>query len=294
MPGRLSSTCLVALLFAASPVVAAPPIDAGERAAVAGQPTVLEVAPGSIALSGKPDPRQVATTGKYSDGTVRALTAIAEVKVDRPAWLSCKRIFLRPKKNGTATLVVAAGGKEARVPITVADMDEPHPVSFRRDVIPALNVGGCNAGACHGTPSGKNGFKLSLRGFDPPADFLQLTRDQFGRRTGKHDPEQSLMLLKAVGRVPHEGGQRYGATSLPAEMMIAWLADGLKDDAPTLAPFKKVEVLPGARLLKAPAKWQQLAVVASLADDKPRDVTRLTVFSTSDTSIAVVSPHGSC
>ena len=56
-------------------------------------------------------------------------------------------------------------------------------------MIAALNVGGCNAGACHGTPSGKNGFKLSLRGFDPAADFLQLTRDQFGRRTDKHDPD---------------------------------------------------------------------------------------------------------
>ena len=58
-----------------------------------------------------------------------------------------------------------------------------------------MNVGGCNMGACHGTPSGKNGFKLSLRGFDPAADYLQLSRDQFGRRSDKHDPMASLFLL---------------------------------------------------------------------------------------------------
>ena len=216
----------------ASPAVAAPPIDADERAAVVGQPTVLEVAPGSVTLSGTRDARQLVVTGKYADGTVRDLTAVADVKVEPAGVVELQDgLFLRPKKNGTATLVVSAGGKEARVPVTVAEMDEPQPVSFRHDVIAALNVGGCNAGACHGTPSGKNGFKLSLRGFDPAADFLQLTRDQFGRRTDRHDPEQSLMLLKALGRVPHEGGQRFGATSVPGEMMTAWLAEGLQDDA---------------------------------------------------------------
>ena len=95
-----------------------------------------------------------------------------------------------------------------------------------------MNVGGCNMGACHGTPSGKNGFKLSLRGFDPAADYRQLTRDQFGRRTDKHDPEASLVLLKGVGRVPHEGGQRFGAGSVPAEVLTAWLAEGMRDDPP--------------------------------------------------------------
>ncbi len=45
-------------------------------------------------------------------------------------------------------------------------------------------------------------------------------------------------------------------------------------------------------MLNAPAKWQQLAVVATFADDIVRDVTRLTVFSSSDPSIADVTPNG--
>jgi len=174
----------------------------------------------------------------------------------------------------------------------VDGMDKPAPVSFRREVVAAMNVGGCNAGACHGTPSGKNGFKLSLRGFDPAADFLMLTREQFGRRTDKHDPKASLFLLKGIGGVPHEGGQRFGLSSVPGEMIVNWLTEGLKDDAPTLPAVKQAVVTPSARVLKLPAKWQQLAVNVTFEDGKTRDMTRLTVFSSSDPSIADVSPTG--
>lgn len=284
--------CFLTLALAA-PVFAAPPFAADERASVAGQPAAIEVAPASVTLTGKHDARQLVITGNYADGTVRDLTALAEARVEQTGVVEVQDgLYLRPKKDGSATLLVTTGGKQARVPITVTGMDAPAPVSFRRDVIAMLNVGGCNAGACHGTPSGKNGFKLSLRGFDPPADYLQLTRDQFGRRTGKLDGEESLVFMKAVGRVPHEGGQRFGATSLPGEMLNAWLAAGLQDDPVTLAPITKIEVLPGSRLLKSPAKWQQLAVQASFADGGTRDVTRLTVFSSSDPSIADVSVNG--
>ena len=116
--------------------------------------------------------------------------------------------------------------------------------------------------------------------------------DQFGRRTGKLDAGQSLLLLKGVGRVPHEGGQRFGGTSLPAEMLTAWLSEGLKDDPATLPAVKKAEVLPGSRVLKTPSRWQQLAVNVTFADGTARDMTRLTVFSSSDPSIADVNPNG--
>ena len=88
--------------------------------------------------------------------------------------------------------------------------------------------------------------------------------------------------------MPHEGGQRFGIGSVPAEMIIAWLSEGLQDDAATLPARQEGRVLPGPVLLKSPAKWQQLAVDATFADGKTRDVTRLTVFSSSDPSIADV------
>ena len=292
MPSRLFVVAVALVAFPAlSP--AAPPTDAGDRAAVIGQPSSVEVFPKAVALAGVRDARQLIVTGKYADGTVRDLTHFATVKGSPSGVIDVQDgLFLRPAFNGTQTLVIAVGNHEVPVPVVVTGMNDPHPVSFRRDVIAAMNVGGCNAGACHGTPSGKNGFKLSLRGFDPAADFLQLTRDQFGRRADKHDPLQSLMLLKAVGRVPHEGGQRFGLTSLPGEMLNAWLTEGARNDAPDLPPVTKIDIAPGNRIHKTPAKWQQLAVVASFADGTVADMTRLTNFSSSDPAIADVNTNG--
>ena len=88
----------------------------------------------------------------------------------------------------------------------LAHADTP---SFVNDVQPIFTRLGCNQGACHGIPSGRGGFKLSLRGYDPSADFTELTRQVLGRRTNRIEPESSLILQKALGRVPHEGGQRF-------------------------------------------------------------------------------------
>src|SRR5262249_15513992 len=49
---------------------------------------------------------------------------------------------------------------------------------------------------------------------------------------------------------------------------------------------------PPARVLHAPAQSQQLAVRARFADGSSRDVTRLTVFSSSDPAIAQVDASG--
>src|SRR5213076_428409 len=145
---------------------------------------------------------------------------------------------LQAKKNGSSTLLVRAGGKSVEVPLVVQDADAPQPVSFRDEVVAALNVGGCNAGACHGTPSGKGGFKLSLRGFDPEADFLQLTRDVLGRRGDRQNPNTSLILLKSLGKVPHEGAQRFRSDSEPARAIRGWLGEGMKEDAATAPSVK--------------------------------------------------------
>jgi hypothetical protein len=284
---------LVASLLSNALLLAAPPQSTEERRAMIAEPVGVEVTPATVTLNGLRDARQLVVTGQYLDSSLRDLTGMVEAKVEPAGIVELSDgLFVRPKANGTATIIITANQKEVRVPVTVTGMDQPAPVSFRRDVIAALNVGGCNMGACHGTPSGKNGFKLSLRGFDPAADFIQLTREQFGRRTDKHNPDASLLLLKGVGRVPHEGGQRFSASSLPAEMIIAWMREGLRDDAPNLPPVTKVEVTPAGRILKAPAKWQQLAVNVTYADGRTRDVTRLSVFSSSDPSIADVTPSG--
>jgi hypothetical protein len=277
----------------AAPALAAQPADQASRAKLIGQPIALITEPANIVLSGPRARQQVVVTGKYADGTVRDLTLFAALTAEASGVISVEAGgYLLPGKNGSTALVVNAGGKTVKVPVTVKDLEKPQPVSFRQDMIAALNVGGCNQGACHGTPSGKNGFRLSLRGYDPAADYLQLTRDVMGRRTGRLGPDSSLILQKALGKIPHEGGKRFPGSSLPAQVFRAWLSEGLSDDPANLPALKSIEVLPGPRVLNAPAKWQQLAVLAHFADGSIRDVTRLTVFSSSDGAVADVNALG--
>jgi hypothetical protein len=268
------------------------PTDPAQRAAAIGQPTALVAQPETITLVGKRARQQVIVTGRYADGSVRDLTPFCEMALEQAGIVAVEEGgYLSPSKDGATALVIKAANQSARLPITVKDMDKALPVSFHNEFIASLNVGGCNQGACHGTPSGKAGFKLSLRGYDPDADYLQLTRDALGRRTDRNG-DASLIMQKALGRVPHEGGQRFRPNSVPAETIRTWLEEGLQDDPANAPHLTGIRILPGTRVLNEPAKWQQLAVLAQFSDGAVRDVTRLTVFSSSDSAVADVNANG--
>lgn len=293
------SHCAAALLLVSGAhsgsVQGAPPSDPKEIAAVVGQPTALEVHPPAVTLAGPRARQQLIVTGKYGDGTIRDLTPFIKVDLDAGAGQAVRLDEYRhiePIKNGSGQITIQAGSQTLKIPVVVKDLEKAQAVSFRNDVIAALNVGGCNSGACHGTPSGKNGFKLSLRGYDPDADYVQLTRDVLGRRTDRLDPMSSLILNKGLGRIAHEGGARFPADSVASRTIETWLAEGLQDDPAGLPKLKKVEVLPGARVLNQPSRWQQLAVLGHFEDGSVRDVTRLTVFTSSDDAVATVDANG--
>jgi hypothetical protein len=262
-------------------------------AKVVGQPAALIVQPHTVVLSGPRGVRQLLVTGKYSDGSWRDLTPYCDYTSEAPSVVRVEAGgMVHAAKNGSSRLIIRAGGQRVSVPVTVKDFEDPTPVSFRQEVMAALNVGGCNAGACHGTPSGKGGFKLSLRGYDPAADYLQLTRDALQRRTNRLDPAASLMLRKARGQVAHEGGQRFAKDSYALRILQDWLREGLQDDAAELPAVNHLEILPGSRILTTPARTQQLAVLAHFSDGRMRDVTRLTVFSSSENAVAEVNSTG--
>src|SRR5207248_1062015 len=113
--------------------------------------------------------------------------------------------YIRPKGQGKAEVTVSVGTLQTKVPVAVKDAAVPE-IHFVRDVMPVLSRVGCNAGTCHGAAKGKNGFKLSLRGYDPLFDHRSLTDDLSGRRFNRAAPDASLMLLKTSGAVPHVGG----------------------------------------------------------------------------------------
>src|SRR6188472_1966242 len=103
-------------------------------------------------------------------------------------------------------------------------------VSFVRDVEPILNKVGCTQGPCHGSAKGKNGFKLSLRGYDPEYDYRALINDVFGRRFNRVNVDDSLMLLKPLGEVPHEGRQAIKPGSREHHLIRQWIAEGTRLD----------------------------------------------------------------
>ncbi len=167
----------------------------------------------------------------------------------------------------------------------------PAPVSFRRDVIPAFSQASCNMGACHGTPTGKGGFRLSLRGYLPDQDFAILSREAGGRRINPIAPETSLILRKPLGEVPHEGGLRLARSSKSYEFLHDWIKEGAKDD-PAAPAALALEILPESRVLNAPASTQQVVVLVHRADKTVRDVTPICYYDSSNPAIAEVDADG--
>src|SRR5207247_3256919 len=112
----------------------------------------------------------------------------------------------RPVADGSGQLKITLADQTLQIPVQVAGQKAKYDVSFVRDIMPVLSKVGCNAGTCHGSAQGKNGFKLSLRGYDPLFDHQSLTDDLEGRRFNRAAPDRSLMILKPAGGVPHVGG----------------------------------------------------------------------------------------
>ena len=160
-------------------------------------------------------------------------------------------------------------------------------VSFSRDVMAVLSKSGCNQGTCHGNQNGKGGFKLSLRGENPDADFVTLTREQVGRRVNTVRAEESLLLLKPMMAVPHEGGQRFADDSPEYDLLRRWIANGMPA-APRDEPMlQSLEVAPLEQFVFEPADSVQLTAVAKFADGSTRDVIRLACFETSQPTVNI-------
>lgn len=172
------------------------------------------------------------------------------------------------------------------------------PVSFDREVMAVLSRAGCNQGVCHGNQNGKGGFKLSLRGESPDLDYLSITRDSLGRRVNLLAPEQSLLLLKATGAVPHEGGQRFSRDSESYRIVHRWIASGMPQQLANEAPLARLvlsanELVISSRLGSDQAKsatvLPKLSVRAVFADGTSRDVTSLAVFESSDPRVRILA-----
>ncbi len=163
--------------------------------------------------------------------------------------------------------------------------------SIFRDVNPVLSRMGCNQGTCHGAAKGKNGFKLSLRGYDAIFDVRALADDLAGRRVSVASPDDSLMLLKTLGIVPHEGGKLVSLGDSYHTVVRRWIEQGcpLNLETPRVTA---IEVSPGNPVVPLIGQRQQVRVVATYADGQRRDVTREAFIESSNTEVATVNRNG--
>ncbi len=249
----------------------------------------IELHPAQLTLKDARDERRVLVIGKTDQGTVD-LTALASFKTESPS-VEIVAGHIRARQQGSAEISVSAAGQKARLAVTVEGTNAPD-VRFVRDIQPVLAKLGCNAGTCHGSAKGKNGFKLSLRGYDPDFDYQALVNDISGRRLNRAKPEESLMLLKPLAEVPHEGRQAIKPDSREFRLLRDWIAQGAKGEELKAGRATSIEVLPGDVEMDLAGREQQLLVIAKYPDGSTRDVTRDAHFSVSNTEVAEADGQG--
>src|SRR5262249_20932222 len=171
--------------------------------------------------------------------------------------------------------------------VKVSGQKDKYEVSFVRDVMPSMSKIGCNAGTCHGSAQGKNGFKLSLRGYDAGFDHNALTDMLAGRRINRVAPDESLMLLKPSGAVPHVGGALMRPGERYYEMLRSWIANGVKFDANS-PRVTSIDIKPKGPVLPLIGMKAQLIVTATYSDGSTRDVTAESFIESSNTEVATV------
>ncbi|MFZ9345167.1 MAG: DUF1549 domain-containing protein, partial [Opitutales bacterium] len=193
---------------------------------------------------------------------------------------------------GATELSAQIGGLTAKAPVAVKDGLKDRAVSFRQDVMPVFMRANCNSGGCHGSARGKDGFRLSLFGMDPAGDYVRLTREMVGRRINLAIPEESTLVEKAVGAVPHSGNKLYEPDSAYNKAVLEWITNGAKDDPADIAKVTGVEIFPSQIVLEGPGTAQQITVRAKYSDGTDRDVTDLVVFSSNNDPVASITKGG--
>ncbi|MEZ6037020.1 MAG: DUF1549 and DUF1553 domain-containing protein [Planctomycetota bacterium] len=253
----------------------------------------LQVVPARVTLDDGLDSHRLVALRRDASGITDDVTATVQVTFEPEGVAAWRDGRLLPLADGEAIAHVRCGELVADVALVVRNAEVAPPVSFRNDVVPILTHAGCNSGACHGAAVGKNGFRLTLFGYDPDKDLRWLTREQRGRRLDCADPEQSLMLTKPTGEVKHKGGKRLERDGSEWRKLRSWILDGAVDDGAgqggaAVPQLVALTVEPRELVLAGPGCTAGLVVTARYDDGSLRDVTELALLSSSSTTSAKV------
>lgn len=249
------------------------------------------VSPTSITLDRPEATQQILVTDQA--GPVRNdLTRKAEYVAANPSVIRVDADGLvHPLAEGTTQVTVRSGSNQAVIPVAVAGLQQPVPVSFRYEVQPILTKTRCNSGGCHGKAEGQNGFKLSLFGFDDESDYDALLKEARGRRVNLTHPDDSLILLKGTAKMPHGGGLKIDREGPRFELLRRWIREGSPLNSPADRPVVKIEVEP-ADFVMLPTAIQQLRVTAVDAAGRRQCVTIGADYVSNAPHIVNTTPRG--
>ncbi|HUR45371.1 MAG TPA: DUF1549 and DUF1553 domain-containing protein, partial [Candidatus Saccharimonadales bacterium] len=289
LTGRFASLALGALIIAVPWIAGAATRDPAPPSI---KPAKILIEPSSIALHGPDDFHGIIVTAITADGSTYDVTSRSRFTSKQPKLLEVSTNGLCHGLSDCETeVLVKFGGKSASIPVRASQTSDRQPPSFRQEVLPLLTRAGCNAGACHGKMAGQNGFRLSLRGFAPEWDYDWLVNEVHARRVDYAFPEESLLVQKPLGRVPHQGGVRFEEGSRAHKTIVNWIGARAPGSSTNEQDAVRLEILPGNRVMRV-AEKQRLLVRAYYPDGEARDVTWLTQFFSNDETVAQVSPEG--
>ncbi|MBI1320374.1 MAG: DUF1549 domain-containing protein [Candidatus Hydrogenedens sp.] len=264
-------------------------------AAVAGaaQAQQLAVYPPDANLENIRDIQGVVLQYTRPDGVTLDVTAQAQAALE-PAGLAAwdPAQGLIPQADGETTATFTYEGQTVSMPVKVSNAAADPPMSFRHDVLPVLFRAGCNSGGCHGSAKGKNGFHMTLFGYGPEEDYISITRQAQSRRMDIAMPEDSLVLTKPAGLVPHEGGDVLAEGSALYAMLERWIAEGAQNDPAEVKSLADIEILPKQAVLEGEGATQRFTVRAKYTDGSDRDVTKLAILASSDDMTLKVDGDG--
>ena len=255
-------------------------------------PASLTVAPADIHLSAIRDRQSLIVQAVLPNGLTVDVTDQAQIKIENEALIRRDGNTFHPVADGSTKVIVTHARHTVEVPVTVANATVDPPISFRLDVMPVFMKTSCNNGSCHGAARGKDGFRLSLFGFDPEGDHYRLTREIPGRRINLALPAESLLMEKGAGVVPHTGGKRYDVGSEHYNTVLRWLEAGAPNDPGPVPAVVSVELYPKEAVLDGEGATQKLTVRAKYADGTDRDVTNLAYFSSNNENSAEIAQTG--
>lgn len=252
----------------------------------------LNVYPQDIQLTTSRDRQSVIGQAVYDNGLTEDVTTKLQFKPAQEGIVRIENNMIYPAGDGETDVVASFGGASVKLHSKVTKAKEDRPISFTLDVMPTFMRAGCNTGSCHGAARGKDGFRLSLFGFDPKGDYHRLTRELSGRRINLSMPQESLLLEKAIGAVPHTGGKLYEKDSEYYNASLRWLQAGAPYDAGAIPTVDKVEIYPKGGVMDGKGTTQQVSVLAYYSDGTTRDVTTLSAFSSNNDNSATITKDG--